>query len=81
MKQSQLVLYSRDGCHLCEDLLDDLNRLQQQHKFSFETRDVDENPNWYQSYNELVPILFYGEQEICRYFLDPASLLAVLDQS
>ena len=79
-----LILYTRHGCHLCEDFEQELRRLQAEHpleySFSIETRDVDARPEWRAAYNDLVPLLLGGDTEICRYFLDPERLRRYLER-
>lgn len=70
-----LILYSREGCHLCEDMLDQLTELESEFGFAVEVRDVDTNPAWVKQFGELVPILFSDNQEISRYFLDFKTLM------
>ena len=65
-----LILYTRHGCHLCEDFEQELRRLQQEQPFDIEIRDVDARPEWRTAYNDLVPLLLAGSEEISRYFLD-----------
>lgn len=77
----QLTIYSRDGCHLCEDMLEHLEMLRQDHGFGIEIRDVDSNPDWLNAYSDLVPVLEYNGKQICHYFLDQASLLKVLEET
>ena len=75
-----LVLYSRDGCHLCEDMIEHLNQLKEDYPFELEIRDVDSLGEWFNRYNELVPVLESDGQEICRYFLDQQQLIELLKQ-
>ncbi|MGA0344477.1 MAG: glutaredoxin family protein [Arenicellales bacterium] len=75
----KLTLYSRRGCHLCEDMLSQLNELRSEYAFSLEVRDVDSDPIWVEQFGEAVPILLVGQVEICRYFLDQKALLSHLD--
>jgi len=77
---SELILYSRQGCHLCEDFEQELRRLQTVLGFEFEIRDVDARPEWRAAYNDLVPLLLAGDQELSRYFLDPAALERYLER-
>lgn len=65
-----LILYTRHGCHLCEDFEQELRRVQQEHPFAIDIRDVDANPEWRAAYNDQVPLLLAGNEEISRYFLD-----------
>lgn len=74
----QLTVYIRHGCHLCEDLLHQLQALQVGHDFDFFTVDVDADPVITQQYAALVPVVVLGEQPICHYFLDQAALLQAL---
>lgn len=65
-----LTLYTRRGCHLCEDFEQELRRLQLEQPFEVEIRDVDARPEWRAAYNDQVPLLLAGAEEISRYFLD-----------
>jgi len=69
-----LTLYTRRGCHLCEDFEQELRRLQAEMPFEVEIRDVDARPEWRAAYNDQVPLLLAGSEEIARYFLDVARL-------
>ncbi|MBI5462338.1 MAG: glutaredoxin family protein [Gammaproteobacteria bacterium] len=73
-----LILYTRHGCHLCEDFEQELRRLQQEQPFDFAIRDVDARPEWRAAYNDRVPLLLAGDVEIARYFLDPQALRGYL---
>ena len=69
-----LILYTRQGCHLCEDFEQEVRRQQQLLDFAVEIRDVDTNPDWGMPYNDQVPLLLAGSVEISRYFFDPGAL-------
>lgn len=77
---ASLILYTRHGCHLCEDFEQELRRLQAETPFKVEIRDVDARPEWRAAYNDLVPLLLGGDTEICRYFLDPERLRRYLER-
>ena len=76
----QLTLYSRQGCHLCEDMLQLLLQLQQEISFELDIRDVDTNAEWRQHYHERVPTLLAGTQLLSEYFLDLGRLRAYLNE-
>lgn len=65
-----LTLYSRHGCHLCDDMLDGLRVWQARFSFRLEIVDVDVDPVLVQRFGVLVPVLMAGETELCHYFLD-----------
>lgn len=74
----RLTLYSRPRCHLCEDMIAGLRRLQAGDRFEFDVVDVDGDPALERRYGEKIPVLACGEHEICHYFLDPAVVTAFL---
>lgn len=74
-----LTLYYREGCHLCEDMLQALRGLQTRLDFDLQLQDIDRDPQLAQRYDEWVPVLLGGKQEICHYHLDQPALEAFLD--
>jgi len=74
----QFTLYHRENCHLCEAMLQALRGLQPQLGFDLKLVDVDRDPELAQRYDEWVPVLCCGEQEICHYQLDEQALRAAL---
>ena len=49
----EVVLYTRDGCHLC----DDAKQLLEQHGLSPVEVDIDDDPALLTEYNECVPVV------------------------
>ncbi|HED36409.1 MAG TPA: glutaredoxin family protein [Gammaproteobacteria bacterium] len=74
-------VYSRHGCHLCEDLLQQLYGLQQIHDFKIIEVDVDSSPQLIKQYGSQVPVVTCGDEQICHYFLDQAAILNKLTSS
>ena len=74
MSASELILYSRIGCHLCEDMENLLPSYLEKAGLSFTTLYIDNQPDLEQLYGTLVPVLKAGEKEICHYFLDVKAL-------
>lgn len=70
----QLTLYRRTGCHLCEAMQGQLQVLQDEHDFSLQTVDIDDDPALEAAYGERIPVLMHGEMEICHYFLEVSKL-------
>lgn len=70
----RLTVYSRNYCHLCEEMIAGLRRLQAAIRFEFEIVDVDQNLELECRYGEQVPVLACGGDEICRHRLDVAVL-------
>ncbi len=80
MSQSSahVILYSRSYCHLCDDMLEALQRLSDTFSFTIKVVDVDLDERLVAQYDELVPVLVGVRDgmpvEICHYFLDDARL-------
>jgi hypothetical protein len=66
----ELTVFVRQGCHLCTDMLHDLEQLKSELDFSCRVRDVDEDAALAARYGDRVPVLVSGEGELCWYFLD-----------
>jgi hypothetical protein len=54
---SRLTLYSRDGCHLCEELLAELAPWAAARGETVERRDVDADPDLRRRYGHRIPVL------------------------
>lgn len=74
--EKTLVVYSREECHLCQNMILALQNLQEQVSFDFQVIDIDANPELVALYGERIPVLMSStnNQEICHYFLDLAAL-------
>ena len=79
------TLYSRGYCHLCQDMLDALLRLQTPSRpFTVDVIDIDtsDDPTLLARFDELVPVLYadLSQPELCHYFLDESRVRAVLNK-
>ena len=77
----QLTLYARPDCHLCAEMLRDLEALEDRLAFTVETVDIDADPDLVARYDHKVPVLVGGGEETCPYFLDEPQLLEYLSRS
>lgn len=75
--KEKLIVYGREDCHLCQEMIASLQALQTQIPFEFEVIDIDNDPELVRLYNERIPVLVSAEgrrAEICHYYLDVAAL-------
>lgn len=77
---TRVIVYSREGCHLCEDLLEHMARLAATHAFEYQVRDIDREPALRERYHARVPVVACDGEEVCEFFLDQAGLLARLGE-
>ena len=72
---TQYQLYSRESCHLCHDMHEDLRLWQTRIDFEFEVIDIDEHPQFKEKYNTMIPALTTTQGELlCFGRLDPLVL-------
>lgn len=75
---ARLRLFSRDYCHLCQDMLVALEALRDEPgmtHFGIDVVDVDADPSLEAKYGQLVPVLVDADgRELCHYFLDIAKV-------
>lgn len=71
-----LIVYGREDCHLCQNMILALQDIQERISFNFKVIDIDSDPELIALYGEKIPVLVspLTNQEICHYFLDVAAL-------
>lgn len=71
-----LLVYGRSECHLCQQMIADLQQQQTRMAFEFAVIDIDIDPVLAARYNDKVPVLIAlpDETEICHHFLNLQAL-------
>lgn len=52
-----VVMYTRTGCHLCDDAWSELSRLQATYQFALSAQDVDANAALIAQFDQCVPVV------------------------
>lgn len=52
-----IVMYTRQGCHLCEQAWQLLEQARQRHGFALRQVDIDADPELVRAYGECVPVV------------------------
>lgn len=73
-----LIVYGRNYCHLCDDMIAALRVLQGRFAFALEVIDVDSDAALEAKFGEKVPVLMHEARELCYYFLDEPAVTAFL---
>ena len=73
-----LRVYSRQGCHLCEVLIEELLDMVRG-RLVTEVCDIDSRPDWLADYATRVPVVEYQGEVICEYHLDRQAIGSLLD--
>lgn len=74
----ELTLYTRAGCHLCDEMKAGLALLRHGLGFRVTEVEVGWEGDLAERYGRLLPVLEMAGQEICHYFLDEERLRAAL---
>ena len=78
---NKLIVYSKDNCHLCHDMEQDLRLWQTRLSFEFEMIEIDADESLLQRYGLVVPVLISDTDEvICFGRLNSEALITYLQQ-
>jgi glutaredoxin len=76
----EIILYSRNGCHLCEDAKDVLVLLQEEFEFHLQEIDIDQSDELTEKFGLYIPVIEV-DGEIVQYGnIDHISLAADLNK-
>ena len=70
----ELVVYSRPGCHLCAEAMEQLRRLRGELGFTLAEVDITGDDRLHARYLERIPVLVLDGEEIADFFVDEADL-------
>jgi len=65
-----VVLFSREGCCLCDDAREVLLRARARYSFAFEERDIDGYDSLLRAYLERIPVVTIDGREAFELFVD-----------
>ena len=54
---ARVVIYTKEGCHLCENVILQLQKLQTERSFELLTRDITENTEAYERFKNSIPVV------------------------
>ncbi|MBT8091536.1 MAG: glutaredoxin family protein [Gammaproteobacteria bacterium] len=74
-----LDVFSRQGCHLCEVLIEELLPLVRG-VLAVDVHDIDSRPEWRAAYATRIPVVEYDGRPVCQYHLDRAAIAELLDE-
>ena len=74
MSTPTLTLYSRPGCHLCDDARAALERVRARAPFSLHEVDITTDERLHRRYLERIPVVTLGDEELFEFFVDEAAL-------
>jgi hypothetical protein len=73
-----LVLYSRPGCHLCDDAREVVLGVRASAPFAFEEIDIETSDALIRDYGVRIPVVTVDGEELFEYSVDAAALRAAV---
>jgi glutaredoxin len=74
-----VVLYGREGCCLCDDAREVLERVRSRRPFVLLERDIDSDDALLRAYLERIPVVAIDGEEVFDLFVDESELERRLD--
>ena len=78
MSSQVLLVYYREGCHLCEQVVASLFQHQEELGYEIEQIDIDTDPVLRERYDVDVPVVSYQGEVIFYHFFDETALFEAL---
>ena len=75
-----VTVYSRHGCHLCEDAVKTLEKLREELAFEIEIIYIDGNPELEKLYGNEVPVIHINGEHHDFYRVDPERFRTSLEK-
>lgn len=72
-----LVVYSREGCHLCEQLIEELLPMIRG-ALDLDVRDIDRRADWRAEFNTRIPVVEFEGEFVCQYTLDKPAIETIV---
>jgi len=71
---AKIVVYSKVGCSLCVEALDEVERVRKEIPFDLEEVDIEDDPALLEKYGHLIPVVELDGRVIFEYFVDAVEL-------
>jgi glutaredoxin len=69
---SVITVFSKPDCHLCDEALVELRRLQGEYGFELQERDITADDALLRAYFERIPVIALDGEELCDHFVQEA---------
>ena len=74
-----VTLYTRPGCHLCDEARAKLETLRARHEFEIREVNIETDDALHAAYLERIPVICLDGEHVSDYFLDESTLTARLN--
>lgn len=74
LNRIQIDIYSRPGCHLCDEAKDVIERVQRRLGFAVRVINIEDRPELEQAYGQEIPVVFINGNKAFKYHVTEAEL-------
>jgi glutaredoxin len=67
-----VVIYSRPGCHLCDEAKETIERVRRRFQFGLRTINIGTDPELEREYGEQIPVVLINGAKAFKYRVDEA---------
>lgn len=75
----KLLLYTKPGCHLCDEMKIVVANVARQFSVEVEEVDISADPDLMQEYGEQIPVLMLEGKKIAKYRISEVDLIRRID--
>jgi glutaredoxin len=68
----EITVYSKPECHLCEEAMVTLRRLQDELAFTLRELDISDDEALHRAYFERIPVVVLDGEQLCEYHVSEA---------
>ena len=77
----EVVLYTKEGCHLCEVARQAIEPLREEFGFTFRVVSLESDPALRKRYALAIPVILLDGREVARHRVDPARFRRKLEKA
>jgi len=77
---TKITIYSRNGCHLCDDAFNALESMREELNFEIDVIDIDKNAELVKLYSDQVPVIHIDGMHHDFYKVDPVRFRSSLEK-
>jgi glutaredoxin len=77
---TEITIYSRQGCHLCDDAFNTLESMRKELNFEIEVIDIDQDAELIKLYSDQVPVIHIDGEHHDFYKVDPTRFRSSLER-
>ena len=81
IRESRVVVFHADGCHLCERALAKVRALREELEFELEETAIDGSPELEARYRELIPVVEIDGERVFTYYVHEEAFRRRLDRA